>query len=69
LNRFERYLTVSVFLCIVTGVALRQFSPEFFQLIGRLSGRGDFTAAAGDPAAGGAHFDSGVFQRGSSLWS
>jgi ACR3 family arsenite transporter len=37
MNRFERSLTVWVFLCIVAGIALGQFSPEFFQLIGRLS--------------------------------
>ena len=37
MNRFERYLTVWVFLCIVTGIALGRFFPEFFQLIGRLS--------------------------------
>lgn len=33
---FERYLTVWVFLCIVTGIALGQFLPGLFQLIGRL---------------------------------
>ena len=37
MNRFERYLTVWVCLCIVTGIALGQFFPQFFQLIGRLS--------------------------------
>jgi arsenite transporter len=36
-NRFERYLTVWVILCIVTGIALGQFFPAFFQLIGHLS--------------------------------
>jgi ACR3 family arsenite transporter len=33
---FERYLSVWVFLCIVVGIALGQFSPAPFQLIGRL---------------------------------
>ncbi|WP_173862636.1 ACR3 family arsenite efflux transporter [Zoogloea sp. LCSB751] len=33
---FERYLTVWVFLCIVTGIALGQQAPAFFQAIGRL---------------------------------
>src|SRR3990172_6244794 len=33
---FERYLTVWVFLCIVTGVALGQFLPSLFQAIGRM---------------------------------
>ena len=28
---FERYLTVWVFLCIVTGIALGQFLPGFFR--------------------------------------
>ena len=32
---FERYLTVWVFLCIVTGIALGQFLPGVFQAIGR----------------------------------
>jgi ACR3 family arsenite transporter len=34
---FERYLTVWVFLCIVIGIALGQFLPGVFQLIGGLS--------------------------------
>jgi ACR3 family arsenite transporter len=34
---FERYLTVWVFLCIVIGIALGQFFPSAFQVIGRLS--------------------------------
>jgi arsenite transporter len=34
---FERYLTVWVFLCIVVGIALGQFLPGVFQVIGRLS--------------------------------
>ena len=34
---FERYLTVWVFLCIVTGIALGQFLPGVFQVIGGLS--------------------------------
>lgn len=33
---FERYLTVWVFLCIVTGIALGQFLPSVFQAIGRM---------------------------------
>ena len=33
---FERFLTVWVFLCIVTGIALGQFAPGVFQAIGRL---------------------------------
>jgi arsenite transporter len=37
MSRFERYLTVWVLLCIVLGVALGQFFPALFQLIGRLS--------------------------------
>jgi ACR3 family arsenite transporter len=34
---FERYLTVWVFLCIVIGIALGQFLPGVFQVIGGLS--------------------------------
>jgi len=34
---FERYLSVWVFMCIVTGIALGQFLPGVFQLIGGLS--------------------------------
>lgn len=37
MSTFERYLTVWVFLCIVTGIALGQFLPGVFQLIGGLS--------------------------------
>jgi ACR3 family arsenite transporter len=33
---FERWLTVWVFLCIVTGVALGQFFPAAFQAVGRM---------------------------------
>ncbi|MCZ2405436.1 MAG: ACR3 family arsenite efflux transporter [Burkholderiales bacterium] len=33
---FERFLTVWVFLCIVTGIALGQFMPGIFQAIGRM---------------------------------
>ena len=33
---FERYLTVWVFLCIVTGIALGQVLPGVFQAIGRM---------------------------------
>ncbi len=34
MNFFERYLTLWVFLCIVLGIALGQFFPAPFQLIG-----------------------------------
>ena len=34
MNFFERYLTLWVFLCIVIGIALGQFFPAPFQLIG-----------------------------------
>ncbi|MFC5771856.1 ACR3 family arsenite efflux transporter [Thauera sinica] len=33
---FERYLTVWVFLCIVTGIALGQWLPGVFQAVGRM---------------------------------
>ncbi|HAL38611.1 MAG TPA: arsenical-resistance protein, partial [Polaromonas sp.] len=33
---FERYLTVWVLLCIVTGIALGQLLPDLFQAIGRM---------------------------------
>jgi ACR3 family arsenite transporter len=33
---FERYLTVWVFLCILAGIALGQFLPDAFQVIGRM---------------------------------
>jgi ACR3 family arsenite transporter len=33
---FERYLTVWVFLCIVTGITFGQLAPDVFQTIGRL---------------------------------
>lgn len=33
---FERYLTVWVFLCIVSGITLGQLAPDVFQAIGRL---------------------------------
>ena len=36
MNLFERYLSLWVFLCIVTGVALGQFMPGIFQFIGHL---------------------------------
>jgi ACR3 family arsenite transporter len=36
MNVFERYLTVWVFLCIVTGIALGQLFPGFFQIVGHL---------------------------------
>ena len=36
MNRFERYLTVWVALCIVAGVALGQVFPAFFQAVGRM---------------------------------
>ncbi|MGB4062896.1 MAG: ACR3 family arsenite efflux transporter [Azonexus sp.] len=33
---FERYLTIWVFLCIVTGIVFGQFAPTLFQAIGRM---------------------------------
>ncbi|MBA4109619.1 MAG: arsenical-resistance protein [Leptothrix sp. (in: Bacteria)] len=36
MSRFERYLTVWVFLCILVGIGLGQAMPEVFQAIGRL---------------------------------
>jgi arsenite transporter len=36
MNVFERYLSLWVFLCIVTGVALGQLAPAAFQAIARL---------------------------------
>jgi len=33
---FERYLTIWVFLCIVTGIVFGQFAPNLFQAIGRM---------------------------------
>jgi len=36
MNLFERYLTLWVGLCIVTGILLGQALPQFFQAIGRL---------------------------------
>ena len=36
MNFFERYLTLWVFLCILTGIALGQFFPAPFQLIGAM---------------------------------
>ena len=36
MSGFERYLTVWVALCIVAGIALGQFLPEFFQAVGRM---------------------------------
>ena len=36
MNVFERYLSLWVFLCIVTGVALGQFMPGVFQFISHL---------------------------------
>lgn len=33
---FERYLTIWVALCIVTGVAIGHFFPEFFHLVGSM---------------------------------
>lgn len=36
MNIFERYLTVWVFLCILVGIALGQFFPDVFQVIGSL---------------------------------
>ena len=36
MNLFERYLTLWVFLCIVTGIALGQLFPSVFQFIGTM---------------------------------
>ena len=36
MNFFERYLTVWVFICIVVGIALGQFFPDAFQLLGSM---------------------------------
>ena len=36
MSLFERYLSLWVFLCIVAGIALGQFFPELFQIIGRM---------------------------------
>jgi len=36
MNRFERYLTLWVFLCIVAGIALGQAFPTLFQFVGGL---------------------------------
>ena len=36
MNRFERFLTLWVFLCILAGIALGQLFPDVFQTIGRL---------------------------------
>ena len=36
MSRFERYLTVWVFLCIVAGVAAVQLLPELFRVVGRM---------------------------------
>ncbi len=33
---FERYLTVWVFLCIVSGIALGQMAPSIFQFLGKM---------------------------------
>ncbi|NNM62328.1 MAG: ACR3 family arsenite efflux transporter [Steroidobacteraceae bacterium] len=37
MSLFERYLTVWVFLCIVVGIALGQFLPDVFRIIGGLA--------------------------------
>ena len=36
MNVFERYLTVWVFMCIVLGIALGQFFPGLFQVVGAM---------------------------------
>lgn len=36
MSRFERYLTLWVFLCIIAGIALGQTLPQVFQAIGKL---------------------------------
>lgn len=39
MSLFERYLSVWVFLCIVSGIALGQLVPGAFQAIGRMESR------------------------------
>ena len=36
MNRFERFLSLWVFLCIIAGIALGQWLPAIFQAIGRI---------------------------------
>ena len=36
MSRFERYLTVWVFLCIIAGIGLGQAWPDLFQAVGRM---------------------------------
>ncbi|MDP2880814.1 MAG: ACR3 family arsenite efflux transporter [Azonexus sp.] len=36
MSLFERYLSIWVFLCIVTGIVFGQFAPTLFQAIGRM---------------------------------
>ena len=36
MSTFERYLTIWVALCIVAGIALGQWLPEFFRVVGRM---------------------------------
>jgi len=36
MSLFERYLTVWVFLCIIAGIALGQFNPVPFQVLGKM---------------------------------
>ena len=36
MSGFERYLTIWVFLCIVTGIVFGQFFPDFFKAVGRM---------------------------------
>ena len=36
MSRFERFLTLWVFLCIVVGIVLGQLAPDVFQAIGHL---------------------------------
>ena len=36
MNRFERYLSLWVFLCILAGVGVGQWLPDWFQAIGRM---------------------------------
>ena len=36
MNIFERYLTIWVALCIVTGIGLGQLFPSIFQIVGRI---------------------------------
>lgn len=43
MSGFERYLSVWVLLCIVTGIALGQSVPGVFQAVGHVPARIDWT--------------------------